>query len=109
MAAAVHPRLWTPWAATASLAVVGAFLTGISNLGALVTFAGVTAFMHVSLVAQSALVSRLRQPAVRRPYRMPSWPVPPLVALAGLVVVATRQKPWDVVIVACIVAAALTD
>jgi amino acid transporter len=105
--AAVHPRLRTPWVATASLAVVGASITAISNLATLVTFAGVTAVVHIALVALSALVSRRRQPAVGRPYRMPIWPFPPLIALAGLVVVATQQKPLDVVIVACIVTAAL--
>ncbi len=38
---------------------------------------------------------------------MPIWPLPPLVALAGLVVVATQQTLHDVGIVAAFVVAAL--
>ena len=86
---------------------VGAGVTAVSNLAALVTFTGVTVVVIYSLVALSALVSRIRQQTLSRPYRMPIWPLPPLVALAGLVIVATQQAPRHVGIVACIVAAAL--
>ncbi len=104
--ATVHPRLRTPWVATAFVAAVGACLTAVSNLAALVTFTSVIAVVIYALVGLSALVSRLRQRGLSRPYRMPIWPLPPLVALAGLVIVATQQRPRNVAIVACFVIAA---
>lgn len=103
---AVHPRWRTPWVATALVAAVGACLTAVSNLAALVTFSGVIVVVMYSLVALSAVISRIRQRGLSRPYRMPIWPLPPLVALAGLVIVATQQTPRNVAIVACFVIAA---
>ena len=105
--ATLHPRLRTPWIATIFVGVVGAVLTGVSNLAALVTFTGVILVVIYALIALSAVVSRIRQKALVRPYRMPIWPIPPIVALAGLVVVATQQTLRDVGIVAAFVAAAL--
>jgi amino acid transporter len=105
--ATLHPRLRTPWLATAFVGLVGAILTGVSSLAALVTFTGVILVVIYALIALSALVSRIRQKGLFRPYRMPLWPVPPLVALAGLVVVATQQTLHDVGIVAAFVVAAL--
>jgi amino acid transporter len=43
-----------------------------------------------ALIALSALVSRLREPGLERPYRMPLWPLPSAVALAGV-----AAKPED--------------
>jgi hypothetical protein len=59
------------------------------------------------MVALSALVSRLRQPDLARPYRMPLWPLPPLVALAGVTVTASPQTGRDLAIVAVLLAAGL--
>jgi uncharacterized membrane protein (GlpM family) len=53
------------------------------------------------------LVSRVTQKNVARPYRMPLWPLPPLVALAGIVIVATQQSLRDLLIVAAFVVAAV--
>lgn len=105
--ASIHPRLGTPWLATAFVGLVGAVLTGVSSLAALVTFTGVILVVIYALIALSALVSRVRQKGLSRPYRMPVWPVPPIVALVGLVVVATQQTLHDVGIVVAFVAAAL--
>jgi amino acid transporter len=105
--AAIHPRFRTPWVATAFVGLVGAVLTAVSSLAALVTFTGVTLVVIYALIALSAVVSRVRQRGLFRPYRMPLWPLPPLVALAGLVIVATQQTLHDVAIVAGFVVAAL--
>jgi hypothetical protein len=53
----------------------------------------------------SALASRLRQPGLARPYRMPLWPLPPLLALAGVIVTVLLQTSRDLAIVAAILAA----
>jgi amino acid transporter len=103
----IHPRLRTPWIATAFVGVVGALLTAVSSIAVLVTFTGVTLVIIYGLIALSAIVSRVRQKDRVRPYRMPLWPVPAVVALAGLVIVATQQTLRDVGIVAGFVVIAL--
>jgi amino acid transporter len=60
-----------------------------------------------ALIALSALVSRIRQRHLERPSRMPLWPVPPLIALVGCVVVLTKQKGSDLWLCAAIFAAAM--
>jgi amino acid transporter len=57
-----------------------------------------------ALIALSALASRLRQPSLDRPYRMPLWPLPPVVALAGVAVTVVLQTSGDLAIVAAILA-----
>jgi hypothetical protein len=57
------------------------------------------------MIALSALVSRVRQPRLARPYRMPLWPLTPLVALAGVAVTVLLQTGRDLAIVAAILAA----
>lgn len=104
---AIQPRLKTPWIATAFVGVVGAVLTAVSNLAALVTFTGVILVIIYGTIALSAIVSRVTQKALVRPYRMPLWPLPPIVALAGIVIVATQQSLRDLEIVAAFVVAAL--
>jgi amino acid transporter len=105
--AAIHPRLKTPWVATAFVGLVGAALTALSNLAALGTFTGVILVIIYGTIALSAIVSRVTQRDVVRPFRMPLWPLPPIVALAGIVIVATQQSLHDLAIVAAFVAAAL--
>ena len=60
-----------------------------------------------ALIALSALASRLRQPNLARPYGMPLWPLPPLVALTGVAVTVLLQTGRDLAIVAGILAAGL--
>jgi amino acid transporter len=103
----IHPRLRTPWIATGFVGLVGAVLTAVSSIAALVTFTGVTLVVIYGLIAISAIVSRLRQKQLVRPFRMPLWPVPAVVALAGLVIVASQQTLRDGAIVAGFVLAAL--
>ena len=67
----------------------------------------VTVVMTFALIALSALASRLRQPGLARPYRMPLWPLTPVVALAGVAVTVSLQTGRDLAIVAGILAAGL--
>jgi amino acid transporter len=60
-----------------------------------------------ALIALAALVSRLRQPHLARPYRMPLWPLPPLLALVGVAVTVLLQTRLDLAIVAGILVAGL--
>ena len=82
-------------------------LTAVSDYAAAVTFASLTVVATFALIALSALVSRLRQPHLTRPYRMPLWPLPPAVALAGVAVTVMLQTGRDLAIVAGILAAGM--
>ncbi|MGH2481785.1 MAG: hypothetical protein ACRDHW_19200, partial [Ktedonobacteraceae bacterium] len=99
---ATHPRFKSPWVATALLGVIGGLLTYFSNVAALVTFTGVLLVVLYGLVALSALVSRLRQRNLVRPYKMPWWPLWPIIGLVGCVVVFTQQSLSDMGICAAI-------
>jgi amino acid transporter len=82
-------------------------LTAVSDYAAAVTFASLTVVVTFALIALSALVSRLRDPGLVRPYRMPLWPLSPVVALAGVVVTVLLQTGRDLAVVAGILAAGL--
>jgi amino acid transporter len=103
----IHPRTRTPVVATVTIGVAALGLTAVSDYAAAVTFASLTVVATFALIALSALVSRVRQPRLARPYRMPLWPLPPLVALAGVAVTILLQTSGDLAIVAGILAAGL--
>jgi amino acid transporter len=88
--------------ATALLGIVGGLLTYFSNVATLVTFTGVLLVVLYGLVALAALVSRVRQRNLVRPYRMPWWPLWPVIGLAGCVIVFTQQALTDMSICAAI-------
>jgi amino acid transporter len=105
--AKVDGKRGAPWVATL---IVGALATALcfqASLVTVVTFTSVLIVVLYGLIAVAALVSRVRQRQLPRPSRMPLWPVPPLLALAGVVVALTQQKHSDLVITAAIFAAAL--
>jgi amino acid transporter len=101
----VHPRTKAPVVATVTVGVAGLTLTAVSDYAAAVTFASLIVVITFALIALSALVSRVLQPGLARPYRMPLWPLPPVVALAGVAVTASLQTGRDLAIVAGILAA----
>jgi len=72
-----------------------------------VTFTAVLIVILYGLIAVCALVSRVRQRHLDRPSRMPFWPVPPIIALVGVVVALTKQKASDLIITVCVFGAAL--
>jgi amino acid transporter len=101
----IQPTTRTPVVATLTIGVAALTLTAVSDYAAAVTFASLTVVVTFALIALSALVSRLRQPRLARSYRMPLWPLPPVVALAGVAVTVVLQTTRDLAIVAAIVAA----
>jgi amino acid transporter len=103
----VHPTTRTPVVATVTIGAAALALTAVSDYAAAVTFASLTVVATFALIALSALASRLRQPDLARPYRMPLWPLPPVVALAGVAVTVLLQTAGDLAIVAGILAAGL--
>jgi amino acid transporter len=103
----VHPGTRTPAAATLAIGVSALALSAVTDYAAAVTFASLTVVVTFALIALSALASRLRQPGLARPYRMPLWPLPPLVALTGVAVTVLLQTGRDLAIVATILAAGI--
>jgi amino acid transporter len=101
----IHPRTRTPVVATLAIGAAALVLSAVTDYAAAVTFASLTVVVTFALIALSALVSRLRQPDLARPWRMPLWPLPPLVALAGVAATVVLQTRTDLAIVAAILAA----
>jgi amino acid transporter len=103
----VEPRRGAPWVATL---IVGALATILSYQGTLVsvvTFTAVLLIVLYGLIAISALVSRVRQRNLPRPWKMPLWPVPPIIALVGVGIALSQQKVADLITVVVIFAAGL--
>lgn len=90
--ASIHPQFRSPWVATALVGIVGAVLCLTVDLGTLITLTGASLVVDYALIALAALVGRWAGTTERSPYRMPLWPVPPLLALAALVYVTTQQS-----------------
>jgi amino acid transporter len=105
--ATVHPRLKTPYVATTVMAVVCAILTATSTLATTVTFLGIVTLGFAGLMGLSAFVLRFKKDAPADRYRLPLWPLPPLVLVAACVVMGTQQTLKDLLIVVSIGAAFL--
>jgi amino acid transporter len=105
--AAVHPTRHTPWVATILGGVIGIALVLLTDVLTLSTWTGVALAIDYGLIAIAALVSRLRSPGLKRPYRMPLWPVAPLVGIAGCALVLSKQAEKDLRVAAIVAAGAL--
>jgi amino acid transporter len=100
----VHPRFRMPWVSTALVGVAGAILCIQSSLISVVTFTSVLIIILYALIAISAIVSRVTQRDLERPFRMRLWPVAPVIALVGVGIALSQQKGSDMIIVAAIIA-----
>ncbi|MEK1219195.1 APC family permease [Mycobacterium ulcerans] len=76
------------------------------SLPKLITFTGVVIAIVYLLVALSAIVCRVRDRDLVRPFRMPLWPLPPVLAVVGVVVTLATQEVKDLAIGAGLAAAA---
>jgi amino acid transporter len=94
----------SPWVATLLIGACATALCFSSSLLAVVTFTAVLIITLYALIAIATFVSRTRDKDAERPYRMPLYPVAPLIALAGVGIALSKQKPRDLLIVAGIFA-----
>jgi amino acid transporter len=92
-------RNGAPWVATLFIGICATILCLASSLQSVVSSTAVMIIALYALIAISALVSRVRQSELPRPYRMPVWPLPPLIALVGVVIALTKQTQRDLLIV----------
>lgn len=87
----VHPRLKSPWLPTIFTGVLGAVLCLTASLTTLVNLTGASLVADYALIAIAALVARPVGATAHSSYKMPFWPLPPLLALASLSYVFTQQ------------------
>jgi amino acid transporter len=66
-----------------------------TSLQTLISFTGVVIVTIYLLVAVSALVCRIRDRDLRRDFRMPVWPVPPVIAIVGVALALKEQTATD--------------
>jgi APA family basic amino acid/polyamine antiporter len=87
----VHPRFGTPALAIVAGAAWSMLLAASGTFEQLLTYVVFAGWMFYALAAASVFVYRRRQPAVPRPFRVPGYPVTPLVfiAVSGAVVLNT--------------------
>ena len=94
----VSPRFQTPWFATALVGVLGAILCLTVSLDTIITLTGATLVLNYALVAVGAIVGRATGATDGSPYRMPAWPLPPVLAIAALVYITTKQTQKSLVV-----------
>ncbi len=87
----IHPRFKSPWLPTAFIGVLGAVLCLTVSLTTLVDLTGASLVADYALIAIAALVARPVGATAHSSYKMPLWPLPPLLALASLGYVFTQQ------------------
>lgn len=96
----VHPTTQAPWVATLVIGGLAIVLCWLSDLVAVVTFVSVLTISLYVFVAVAAIVSRVRDRDTRRPFRMPLWPLPPVVAIVGAGLALSQQAKRDLLVVA---------
>jgi amino acid transporter len=89
--ASVHPSWKSPWVATILVGIVGVVLCLTVDLGTLIMLTGASLVLNYALVALAALVGRAVGASDHSPYKMPLWPLPPVLALIALIYVTTQQ------------------
>lgn len=88
------------------LFVGNAVLCIFSSLNTLITFTGVVIVTIYLFVAVSALVCRVRDRGLLGTFRLPLWPVPPLIAIIGVAAALAHQTAHDIEIAGGIAAVA---
>lgn len=90
--AAIHPRHGIPHRSLVALGVVGAFFC-FFPLTQVITMLVITRILLQFLLQQvGVILLRARQPELKRPFRIPLYPLPPLLAMAGFVYVVLKRS-----------------
>jgi amino acid transporter len=107
--AALHPRHGFPYRSLIALGLVATCFCFFS-LGEVITLLVVIRILLQFLLQQAGVIwLRWRQPELARPFRMPLFPLPPLLAMAGFIfVLAYRPHPLKELGVAAGIAASGT-
>jgi len=84
-------RFKSPWIATAAIGVVGAIMCLTVSLNTLVNLTGASLVADYVLIAIAALFARPTGATAHSPYKMPLWPLAPILALICLGYIFTKQ------------------
>jgi len=103
--AAVHPRHGIPHRSLVALGAVATVFCFFS-LQQVITMLVITRILLQFLLQHAGVILlRVRQPELRRPFRMPLFPLPPLLAMAGFVfILVNRDRAWEGLLVAAAIA-----
>src|SRR5205085_6645967 len=88
--AEVHPRYRTPAFAVIAGAVWSALLAATGTFEQLLTYVIFIGWIFYALAAASVFIYRKRLPHADRPYRVPGYPVTPLVFIAAAIALVTN-------------------
>jgi basic amino acid/polyamine antiporter, APA family len=99
--ATIHPRFGTPALAIVAGALWAMVLAATGTFEQLLTYVVFTGWLFYALGAASIFVYRRRQPAAARPFRVPAYPLTPLlfvVAAVAIVVNAVFARPQEALV-----------
>ena len=106
-ALATTNRNQVPKWAFAFLGVACAVFCYLTSLTSLITFTSVMIVTIYLLIAAAAIVSRLRERDAERSFKMPLWPLPPVLAIIGIGLTLRYQKFGDIIITLITIAIAV--
>lgn len=100
-------RFKAPGWAVIVLAIPAAALVFLSQLNWLIIFAGTIIAATYFCIAIAAVISRIQQADVPRPFRMPWWPIPPLVVIGIIGIALITQETQYLIAEVILIAVAL--
>jgi len=84
-------RFRSPWFATSVIGILGAIMCLTVSLTTLVNLTGASVVADYALIAIAALFARPTGATAHSPYKMPLWPLPPILALISVGYIFTKQ------------------
>jgi APA family basic amino acid/polyamine antiporter len=88
--AVVHPRFGTPAFAIMSIALWSAVLALSGTFEQLLTYVVFTAWIFYAMGGVAVLILRRKEPNTPRPFRVPGYPITPLLFVASAVVLVAN-------------------
>ncbi len=91
---AIHPKHGIPHRSLVALGLVATFFCFFSLSQVIVLLVVIRILLQFLLQQVGVIWLRMRQPELKRPFKMPLYPLPPILAMAGfLFVLAYRPNP----------------
>lgn len=101
------PATDAPWVATLVVGTCATILCFASDIVAVVTFVSVLTILIYVFVGVTTIISRQRDKDAPRTFRLPLYPVPPVLAVLGALLALSQQQPKDLIAVVIIYALGL--
>lgn len=101
----LHPRWGSPWVATLVIGLPGVAMAALLEIEELLGVTSVIVCLVSILLAVAALLARSKAYATTVAWRMPLWPLIPVLVIAALLYALAGQSTADLLVAAAIVAA----